>query len=311
MFDYYQISNILESIKVPGAVKLHTNATAAYFARYLTEKAISVFKWDDIPKTWDKDYFLYVLYIMGYVGIINTPEFGVIPQWGTLNGFNVFYAPRKFMVSNPLLKTRDYLIHEECELFKLQGNYMGIFDLVSYYSGKMALAAEAVDMNLINSKSSKIFFAGNKAASESFKKIYDQIAAGNPAVVADKTLLNDEGEIACEWFSENLKQSYIVSDLLIDLRKLENEFCTDLGIPNTNTDKRERLTDDEVNANNVETSTRAELWLERLKDCAERVNSMFSLNISVDWRVKPNDGNSVTMGPVSDGRYDSRRTSVA
>ena len=86
--------------------------------------------------------------------------------------------------------------------------------------------------------------------------------------------------------------------MLSDLRKLENDFCTAVGIPNANTDKRERLITDEVNANNVETTTRAARWLERLQDCARRVNDMYSLNITVDWRYKPNDKQPINTGSV-------------
>jgi len=303
-FDYYQVNNIINSIKVPGAVKLYTNTTARYFARYLTEKAISVFKWN-LPKTWDKDYFLYVLYIMGYIGVLDTEQFGIIPQWGTLTGYNVYYAPRQMQFSNPLIGTKILTIHDDCEIIKLQGNYNGIYDMILYYAGKMALMTEAVDVNLLNTKLSKVFFTKNKTAAESIKKMVDRVQEGNPAVVLDQSLLTDEGKLAWEWFNDNLKQNYIVSDLLIDLRKIENEFCTDLGIPNTNTDKRERLTTDEVNANNAETQTRAELWLERLKECCTKVNSMFNLDISVDWRIKPNEGNVKPVGPVSSGRNDT------
>lgn len=299
-FDYYELSNIIGSAINPGAVHLADNITASYFARYLLEKAISVFKWDNLPKTWNRDYFLYVLYILGYIAVIDTDKYGVIPQRGTLGGYDVFYAPAFITIANPLLPTKQYNIvnDAECTLIKLQGNYNGIWDMVSYYAGKMALAAESIDMNLINSKTAKIFFSKDKAAAETMKKMYDRIASGNPAVVTDKELLDDEGHLTWAWFSDNLKNNYITSDLLIDIRKLENEFCTDLGIPNTNTDKRERLTTDEVNANNTETYTRAELWLERLKDGVERTNSKYNLNITVDWRDKPNERNVINSGNV-------------
>ena len=42
-----------------------------------------------------------------------------------------------------------------------------------------------------------------------------------------------------------------------------------------------------MNANNVETATRCELWLESLKKGAEDVRKMFGVEISVDWRVNP------------------------
>lgn len=314
MFDYYQTSNILASSYIPSSVHPLQNKTAQYFAKYLTEKAISVFKWN-LPKTWDKDYFLYVLYLAGYVGIINTADFprsvqaGVIPQWGTLGGYNVFYAPQRFLFANPLIGNGDLVIHEDCELIKLQGNYSGIYDLVCYYAGKMALLAEAVETNSMNAKLSKIFWAKDQASATTFKKMFDKIASGEPAVVVDKALKdtdenNGKAVGSWQWFNDNLMQNYIVSDLLKDIRKLENEFCTDVGIPNANTDKRERLTTDEVNANNQETFTRAELWLERLQECCERVNDKYNLDISVDWRVNPYESYTVNSGTM-DARPDN------
>ena len=71
------------------------------------------------------------------------------------------------------------------------------------------------------------------------------------------------------------------------MRKIEAMFDTDVGIPNANTDKKERLVTDEVNANNVETATRCELWLEQLQTACEETNTMFGIDMSVDWRVDP------------------------
>lgn len=310
LFDSYQLTNIMQSAVNPGAVKLQNNYTSAYFRKYLFEKAISIFKWE-LPDTWDKDYFLYVLYVMGYIGIIPTDEFGVVPQLGTISGYNLYYAPRYLMVSNPLLPTKQYEIHKDCEIIKLQGNYSGIWDMVCYYASKMSLLSEAIDMNLINSKSSKVFYAKDKASAESMKKVFDQVSEGNPAVVIDKQLLNEDGKPSWLWFVDNLKQNYIVSDMLVDLRKIENQFCTDLGIPNTNTDKRERMTDDEVNANNEETYTRARLWLERMQECCDKANAKYNLNIKVDWRSDPDDRNNELVGDVPGTAYDPRRSGAA
>lgn len=301
MFDYYQLSNIMGSVIVPGAQHTVNNPTTAYFAKYLLEKAVSIYKWE-LPKTWDRDYFLYVLYIAGYVGVINSgAEFGVVPQWGTLDGYNLYYAPRKFRYSNPLIGDGSPIIHEECELIKLQGNYTGIWDLILYYASKMALLSEAFDMNAANVKTSRIFFAKSKAAAEALKKLADKVQSGQVVTVLDKDLLDENGKFTVEWFNDDLNKNYICDKLLIELRKLENEFCTDLGIPNSNTDKKERLITDEVNSNNTETMLRADLWLERLKECCKAVNRMFDLNISVDWRVKPDDGNVVNIGTLGNG----------
>lgn len=301
MFDYYQLSNIMGSVIVPGAQHTVNNPTTAYFAKYLLEKAVSIYKWE-LPITWDRDYFLYVLYVAGYVGVINAgAEFGVVPQWGTLDGYNLYYAPRQFRYSNPLIGDGAPVIHTECELIKLQGNYTGIWDLILYYASKMALLSEAFDMNASNVKTSRIFFSRSKAAAETLKKLADKVQSGQIVTVLDKDLLDENGKFTVEWFNEDLNKNYICDKLLIELRKLENEFCTDLGIPNSNTDKKERLITDEVNSNNTETMLRADLWLERLKECCKAVNRMFNLNISVDWRVEPNDGNVVNIGTLGNG----------
>lgn len=299
-FDYYQTNNIINSVQVPSTIHLQNNLTAAYFRRYLLEKAISVFKWK-LPKDWNKDYFLYVLYAMGYIGVINTDKYGIIPQWGTVSGYNLYYAPADFMLSNPLIGTKKYTIGKDCELIKLQGNYNGIMDLVSYYAGKLALMAEAIDVNLVNSKQSVVFFAKNKTAAASLKKMYDEISSGNPASVIDKELIDENGNPTWLFFQQNLKQNYIVSDMLADMRKIENQFCTDLGLPNSNTEKKERLTDDEVNSNNIETYSRAELWLERLREGCSRVNEMFGIDISVEWRNKPDESDNVNSGAIQLG----------
>ena len=62
-------------------------------------------------------------------------------------------------------------------------------------------------------------------------------------------------------------------------------FENEIGIPNTGgTEKKERLITDEVNANNVSTYSKAELWLENLRTGCEEANKKFDLNLSVDWR---------------------------
>ena len=73
-------------------------------------------------------------------------------------------------------------------------------------------------------------------------------------------------------------------------------FDTEIGIPNANTDKRERLIQDEVNANNIETYSKCAMWLENLQDACKRVNDMFGLSISVRWREIPMVGGGADGG---------------
>ena len=283
----YDTKNLFNSMVSPSTVHCRNTQLQRYFRRYLMQKAISVFKWQ-LPETWDADYFLYTLYGYGYCAVINTEEFGVIPQWGALGGYNVFYRPTYVIITNPLIKEmKRPTIGIDCTIIKLQPDYGSITDLVNYYADMLALCSESIGINMINSHVSTVFPAQNKAMAESYKKMYDKIASGDPAVVVDKNLFDDTGKPVWTPFQANIKNEYIADSILADMRKIEAQFDTDIGIPNANTDKRERLITDEVNANNVETAIRCEFWLEQIKKAVEETNAMFNTTISVDWRVNP------------------------
>lgn len=283
----YDEQNVLASQNSPGTVHSQNTNLVYYYKRYLLQKAMSVFEWQ-LPETWSRDYFLYVLYCWGSIAVINTDRYGVIPQGGTLSGYDIYYQPTHIQITNPLLSGNlSPRIGVDCTLFKLQPDYGGILDLVGDYAELMAIVSETISINLFNSKMSYVFAASNKTAAESLKKLYDQIGAGNPAAVIDKNLFNDDGSPAWQAFFQNIGQNYIVDKLLSDMRKIESMFDTHIGIPNANTDKRERLVTDEVNANNVETYSKCSLWLESLQESCQKANNMFGLDLWVDWRKIP------------------------
>ena len=146
-------------------------ALSRFFQRHLLQKAMSVFKFD-LPEHWSKDYFLYTLYCWGFLAVVNTNAFGVIPQGCGLQGYDVFYRPTNAVISNPLLKgILTPRIGKQCTVIKLQPDYGGIMDLVTFYADMMALSAQTAGVNLINSKMSYVFAAKNKAAAQSFKRL--------------------------------------------------------------------------------------------------------------------------------------------
>ena len=282
----YDYINLYNASRSPSTVHVKNSRLRNYFRKYLMQKAISVFKWQ-LPDEWDKDYFLYTLYGAGFIAILDTNRYGVICQQCAPGGYNLYYRPSYVIVTNPLLPTLTLNIDRDCILVKLQPDYSSICDIVGYYADQLALASEAMGVNLVNTKSGIVFGAENKAQAEAYKKMFDNLSEGDPATVIGKNLLNDDGSPAWFPFVASVKESYVTTDILSDMRKIEAMFDTDIGIPNANTDKRERLISDEVNANNVETATRCELWLETVRKEFEKANAMFGLDLSVDWRVNP------------------------
>lgn len=302
----YNCIEIINSTYSPSSFVLTDNRNYYFFCRYLWQKVISIFKFN-LPETVSKDLFLNALFGNGCVAMLPTDEFGFLAQWCRPGGYNVNFEPRFVLIANPLLpeiSARELIIGEDVAVIKLTHDWAGVADLVGFYAEKLALASQAIDINFINTRLAYVFGAADKQQAKSFKMMFDKILNGEPAVVIDKSLFREDGSPNWTLFQQDIKSSYIVSDLLVDLHKIEDEFDTVIGIPNANTEKRERLNVDEVNANNVETEIRAASWLENIKRGCKMVRDMYNIDITVDWRYKPNDMVQSTNGsgnPVDSG----------
>lgn len=286
----YDYNNAYTSSIKPGIIHSRNTMLTRYFERILTMRLFSVFEYE-LPDAWDRDFFLYVLWIYGYGTVINTDKYGVIFQNCTLYGYNVYYRPNKCIVSNPLLNTRDLTINVDCALIKCSPDYRGVYDIISYFADMMAVLSESFGINAINSKMAYVFAAENGASAESLKKLYDAVASGNPAVVADKKLFDDEGNPTWMMFNQNLKQNFIGKDLLECIQTVDNMFCETIGIKNANYEKRERLLVDEVNANNELTESLSDVWMKTIKDSFDKANDMFDLQLKIRRREQEDNKN--------------------
>lgn len=305
----YEFINQYNSVISPSTVHVKNTGLARFFKRYLLQEAESVFDFT-LPETWAKNYFLTVLYCMGYISVADIKPFGVIPQHCGIGGYTVQYQPYYVTLANPLYQSRELIIGKDCEVIRLQPDYCGLYDLVDYYGDLMALCAETMGGNILNSKMSFVFAADNKASAESYKELYDQLASGNPIAVADKKLFRDDGTLAVQMFVQNVGQNFIADKLVDTMRNIRNQFLTDIGIPNVNLAKKSGVTDSEVAANDLEVRAKISLWYDSISEDMERVRKMFGLSedeLKVEWR-KPEGGDlngmALDSGSVQSGSDD-------
>ena len=294
-YDYDFINRYNAHIK-PSTVHAQENATAWYFRRYLIQKIISVFEFEGVPEEWSTNYFLYTLFCLGFVVVVRTDKYGVICQQASLYGYNIYYQPTNAVICNPLLRgDLNPEIGKTCEVIKMQPDYGSCWDIVTYYADLLALASESLAVNITNSKLAYVFACQDKAVAESFKKMVDLINEGNPAVFADKKLFDDNGDPLWTTFQNNLKQNYVAGDMLDDMLKIDARFCTEIGIPNVNLAKQSGVTDNEVESNNIDTKSKATLWLETIQESLNKVNDMFGLDMSVKFRFNEEVDNNAAV----------------
>lgn len=297
--------NIINGSYTPSTVKSFNNKTYAFWERALFQRALSVLE-INLPEDWNgsiKDLFNYVLYKAGYVVVFKTDELGTVFQYGALSGYDFWYRPTRAIIANPALKgSLELTIGKDCQILKLTPDYMGIWDIISYYAEKLSTLDNAINMSLINNKFSFMLFAKNKAASQAFKRALDLVNEGNPAVVMDMKLLNDpqdKSEPWQFWERHNLKESYLTTQQLEDFRTLLYNFDSEIGIPTLRSEKKERMITDEAIGLQRDAVSRSEIWLDTFNESAVAVNELFGFNISAK-RKQIEGGDNIESGNYDD-----------
>lgn len=266
------------------AGRVQNDLNTRYYMRALYQRLISgaTFK---LPKAWEqgKRYFKNVLFTNGYIGIIKTNQYGVIPQIATPTGYGLFLQPTKLLVSQPLVSNWEGEIGRDCEVIHLSNDWLGVWDIVEHYAIRLSVAITSVDVSLMNSRISLLAAAKSKGAAKTLEALYEAISAGEPFKVYDKAVKGEgiEGSDDPIWtYSQNVKENYITTDLLENINEILRQFDNEVGILALE-GKKERMITDEVIANNDDACARASSWLENLTDSFDRVNALFpDLNLS-------------------------------
>ena len=259
-------------------------ALTAYYQNWALKKIFGAFEFSGMPDTWDQDYFLTRLFIDGHIAVTDT-EIGVIPLRCGITGVNVFDHPTTALFANPVLGNfeRDLFGDDpktSCALIKLQYDYNGVMPLVYKYAALLSECDISINVNLRNSKVAFIGFVDSKQQSATMEKLFTEIESGKPAVYVKKGDALTQEDI----YYNHVKETYIANDIQLLKQSIINDFLTEVGLNNANTDKRERLIVDEVNANDEEIRANVQHWLDTMSEGIKRANSLFGLNLNVTLR---------------------------
>lgn len=278
--DYEGLNQYNSMRSVAGRVQNDLNT--AYYMRALYQRAIAGTTFY-LPENWKraKRYFKNVLYSMGFIGVVNTKEYGVQPQICSFAGYGLYLQPTKILVNQPLVQFEG-TIGEDCEIIHLCGDFRGVWDTIEHFAIRLSTAIASLDCALVNERVSLLAAAKNKAASETLKYLYEKISAGEPFAVYDKNLKSDGlSEEEPIWtYSQDVANQYISDKLLADIDTILQQFDREIGIAAVG-EKKERMITDEVNIQIQDSCARSDTWFENLSDSFDLTNKLFpELNLS-------------------------------
>lgn len=296
-FNYDKL-NLIEGTVIPSSIKNCNNTSFWFWERALFQRACSVIIPEDLPEDWNgtvKDFLYYCLFAEGYVIIFNNAKVGDVFQPGTLSERDFYYQPRFALINNPILddligqpEGLKLEIGKECQILKLTPDFAGIWDIISYYAEKLSLLDNAINMSLVNCKFAWILGARNKVAGQAIKKIIDKMNAGEPAVVYDLKLTNDQTDKDTPFQKldfGDVKNNYLTTMQLQDMQTLLNNFDAEVGIPTMPYAKKERMVQSEAESRMIDSTSRAQVWVDCLNSSAEKVTQLYP-NIRLRFKLR-------------------------
>lgn len=257
---------------------LMNNATYMQYLNRLTELSISVFKWDNLPDTVDPRYLELHLFETGCMVFFEDEVIGPLCLDCITNGpLDVYGYPisrRAFSGYNNYNKVLD--VTNSVIIWNNFLHTNSILD-VKMFARRLYMLDRIIDVNA-NAQRTPVLVQGTEKQRLTLLNLYKQYAGNEPFIFGDKNLDLNALKVL------NTQAPYI-ADKLTELKsQVWNEALTYLGISNVNIQKKERLITDEVARTQGGTIASRYSRLESRRQAAEKINEMFGLDISVDFR---------------------------
>ena len=287
----YDDLNLFEGLVSPSTLKSKNNKSFWYWFRhlYLRVKGNIDINLDPI-RTDAQDFITAVILIRGFAGFARDKKVGVFGQIATLKGFDFYFLPSSFIITNPKWKdSKEYTNGKDGYIVRCLPDYMGIYDILCYYAEKLSLLDQSTDMSIVNSKIPHILGGANKSATNALKKLIDKINKGDTSVFFDNRITPTKDGETFNMIELFKKDKYITDLLLADRETILNDFDTEVGIKSLPYDKKERLVKDEANIKGEEAQTKLNAMVETINSDLQEVNKLFGTSFSCDQISKEDE----------------------
>ena len=253
------------------------NRTYIQYYNRLTELAISMFEWHNLPDSVDARFLEMCLFGDGMAVFFEDEVLGYLAIQCMVGGeLNVYRIPneRRAYATNGYNRA---LTSENSVI--IYNNYLHTNSMldIEMFSKRLYNLDRAIDVNA-NAQKTPVLIQCDETQRLTMKNLYKQYEGNEPFIFGNKGLDTNGLKVL-------QTGAPYVADKLYELKtELWNEALTYLGISNVNTIKKERLISDEVTRNLGGTVASRYSRLNSRQEACKQINNMFGLNIWVDYR---------------------------
>lgn len=268
------------------------NLTYLQYINRLTELAICMFEWKNLPASVDQRYLELHLFETGCMVYFDDDILGNLCLDCIANG-------RLGVYGDPILRRAYSGYNNYQKLLKesnsviIWNNYLhtnSILD-VKMFAKRLYNIDRIIDVNA-NAQKTPVLVQGTEKQRLTLLNLYKEFDGNAPFIFGDKNL--DLSALK----SIQTGAPYVCDKLYQLKTQIWNEALTYLGISNINIQKKERLITDEVTRNQGGTIASRYSRLESRRQAVKKINDMFDTNIEVNYRedfqeVDNNDAYSI------------------
>lgn len=247
-----------------------------YYNR-LTELAISMFEWINLPETVDPRFLELTLFADGMSVFFKDDIIGFLSLktmiGGKLNVYNIPTERTAYAASgyNRQLNEEDSVI-----IFNNMLHTNSVME-IERFAKRLYDLDQTIDVNA-RAQKTPILILCDETQRLTMKNVYMQYDGNSPFIFGDKNLNPNSLRVL-------QTGAPYVADRLYSLKtEIWNEALTYLGISNVNNNKKERMITNEVDKNQGGVIASRFSRLESRRMACEQINRMFGLDIWCDYR---------------------------
>lgn len=253
--------------------------SAIYYLNRLTELAMAMFEWENLPKEIDWRFLEYILYYDGKALFAKEDAMDeyIITKVALSGKMNFYRVPesRRAYADNGYQK--NYTNKDSIVIFN---NMLRLpaYPAMWFYARKLWEIDRTIDIN-IKAQKTPVLILANEDERLTMKNVYMQYDGNQPVIYGSKNMgLQDNIQVL------KTEAPYLADKLMQLKNQIWNEALTYLGISNLNVQKKERLISDEAIRSMGGTIASRQSRLEMRREACQQINDMFGLNIDVNYR---------------------------
>lgn len=259
------------------------NSTYLQYYNRLTELAVSMFEWVNLPEEIDPRFLELMLFSRGKAVFFRDPEIGFaaleVNDSGQRNVYGIPLSRHAFSPYNGYHV--DLTINDSVMIYNNALRKPSKLD-VEMFSRRLYNIDRIIDVN-VNAQKTPVMIVCDESQRLTMKNLYMQYDGNAPVIFGDRNLSTADVKTL------NTGAPY-VSDKLSELKaKYWNEALTYLGISNVSIQKKARLSTDEVSRNMGGVISSRYSRLNARKQACDEINRMFDLDVDVRYREDYSD----------------------